>query len=125
VTTGSNASKQTKNFNLKIFIMELKKEWNRNDFTKVDRKLCQYFGGKSFKNHRGEMEYCPRPLAKLEMVLGLPYTSTGIFACYSLSCNTNLFHDEKYYYDYAAMTKNGDVVLLLSDYEENEKAITI
>jgi hypothetical protein len=36
-----------------------------------------------------------------------------------------LFHDEKYYYDYAAMTKNGDVVLLLSDYEENEKAITI
>lgn len=104
---------------------QFKKEWTREDFKKVDRKLRLYFGGKSFKNHYGKMEYCPRRMADLEMVLGLPYTSSGIFACYSLSCNTNLYFDESFYFDYAVIDEAGRVCLILSDKDENEKVITI
>jgi hypothetical protein len=105
---------------------QFKKEWTREDFTKVDRKLRQYFCGKSFRNHTGKIERVPTDKNGFECCLGLPYTSSGIFACYSLSCNTNLFWDEKYYFDYAVIREyDNKVCLILSDSEENEKIIAI
>ena len=106
---------------------QFKKEWSPADFTKVDRKLKKFFAGKTFVNHYGKNETIPTNKNGFECCLGLPYTSSGIFACYSLSCNTNLFEskDSKFYYDYAAVTESGEVVLILSDSEENTKEVAI
>ena len=103
-----------------------KKEWDKKDFAKVDRKLRAYFGGKTFKNHYGKLVTVPTNKAGFENCLGLPYTSSGIFACYSLSCNTQLFWDNDFYFDYAVIRESDNkVCLLLSDKEENERTIVI
>lgn len=102
-----------------------KKEWSPADFQKVNRKIKSYFGGKSFKNHRGEVVTVPTRFYDIEMFLGLPYTSSGIYACYSLSCNTNLFLDADFYFDHVAMFEDGQVILVLNDINENEKLIKL
>jgi hypothetical protein len=105
--------------------MKLKKEWSKEEFTKVNNALVKFFGNKTFINHRGEKVFCPKSLSKLNMLLGLPYTSTGAFACFSLSCNVQLFESKRYYFDCAAISEANEVVLILSDNEENEKFIII
>lgn len=105
---------------------KFKKEWNKKDFAKVDRKLRAYFGGKTFVNHEGKKQYVPTDKNGFECCLGMPYTSSGIFACYSLSCNTNLFLDKDFYFDYAVIRESDNkVCLILSDKEENERVIVI
>jgi hypothetical protein len=112
---------------LKFKKMEkFKKEWDKKDFAKVDRKIRAYFGGNTFINHRGEKETVPTNKQGFEKCLGIPYTSSGIFACYSLSCNTNLFWDKDFYFDYAVIREvDQKVCLILSDSEENERVIAL
>jgi len=105
---------------------KFKKEWNREDFTKVDRKIRAYFGGKSFKNHRGETVKMPVNKIGIENVLGLPYTSSSSCAMLSMDCNINLFWDALYHFDRVVIRETDNkVCLIVSDREENEKTIAI
>ena len=101
------------------------REWSPEDFVKAKKAVKKYFGGKTFRNHRGEQEFCPDYWEGLNNTLGLPYTSTGIFACMSLSCNTNLYYNDTHHFSYVVISEAGEVVLIAEDSEENEIYIHI
>lgn len=58
---------------------------------------------------------------------GLPYTSHGIFASLGLHCNVNaILKSDKNFVAYElALTEENEVVVYLTDVEENEKYIVI
>jgi len=102
-------------------------DWNENDFKTVKKALKKYFCGKSFLNHKGEDIKIYSIFQHLEYTLGLPYVSSSSFPMLVLDCNVLLYHPtrKEFYYNYAFLDNNNNVVLALTDKDENELFISI
>lgn len=91
-----------------------KKEWSEEDFKTVMDGLWRWFKDTSYKDHKGNKISFPNKKS-LGIILGLPYTSSGEFACMSMDCNTNLLTSEHDWYSYVALTEDNLVVLVKTD----------
>ncbi len=102
-----------------------KKEWTREDFTKVEKHLVKYFRGKMFENHRKETVKFGGNLTfeQLENVLGLPYTSSSSHAMMSMDCNINLFFNPAWHFNRVVIDKNENVKIILQTSEEKEREL--
>lgn len=107
--------------------MKAKKEWNEKDFIIVKGALVNYFNYKVFKNHRGEDVAMPGVFESLEMILGLPYTSSSKYAMMGLDCNAIFYHpyEDNFHYDHVFMTEENNVMLVLMDSMEKEIIIQL
>lgn len=106
---------------------KFKKEWTREDFDKVEKRLLKYFRGKMFLNHNGKMQYFANNMnfEQLEAVLGLPYTSSSSHAMMSMDCNTNLFFNPAWHFDRVVINEDEQVILVLQTVEEKEQYFVI
>ena len=103
------------------------KDWTEKEHKKVNSALCLYFGDKVFINHRNENVLFGYDLERIETILGLPYVSRSSFPMLVMDCNTNIKYHQNtdFYYQYVAIDKTGNVILGLTDKEENEMFIKI
>lgn len=108
--------------------MKFLKEWNNvegfNGVDEVEKRVTNIFAKWEKSNliiTSGRRE------KKTSDTYGLPYTSHGIFASLGLHCNVNavLKNDTDYVAYELALTKEKEVVVYLTDSEENEKYIII
>lgn len=110
---------------------EFKKEWTAADFKQVQKRICNWIASRHFETHHSP-EADPftiagaRSFAAIDNILGLAYTSTGIWACYGV-CNTRLFLDagHKFSADYFTIDRYGFVYAVCQDDAENEIYIPI
>ena len=107
--------------------MKAKKEWSELDHIRVNSALVNYFNYKSFINHRNEKVTMPGLFTNLETVLGLPYTSSSMYAMLSMDCNVKIFHpyETNFYYDHVFVNTDNMVYLVLMNNFENEMIIPI
>ena len=98
-------------------------EWNDNQFLAMKGRLAQHFAGLSLITRSGKHGLA-FSFNQLDNFLGLAYTSSGDFACYSI-CNEELIFDEKFNYERFAIGMDGKFYAILWDANENEKIIQI
>lgn len=103
-------------------------EWTPTQFTAMQRAILNHFKGKTIQTHR-EPVYFPNiglRFNNIDNVLGLAYTSTGIWACYGV-CNTSPYFDlhNIYQYSYFVMDQKGKCYAILQDKDENELIISL
>ena len=104
-----------------------KKEWSKEDFANVQKAITKYFKNKSFVNHRNERVNMPATFNKIEMVIGLPYTSSSSYAMMAMDCNVQLtcIEYEGFHYDHVAINEDGNIYLIVLDRDENKKLIKL
>ena len=101
-------------------------EWTPAQFTKMELALRAYFKSRMLITRHGNHFFNYPKFSKLDEILGLAYTSTGIWACYGV-CNTEAYFDLKkvYQYSYFVMDKDEHCYAILQDKDENELIIAL
>lgn len=104
-----------------------KKDWSTEDFNKVKNALTAYFSGKLLVNHRDESVKMPYSFEKIEMILGLPYTSTSMCPMMGLDCNVHFKvpRNTDYHYSHVVLDDMKNVVLIAWNKDEHEIFIAI
>lgn len=105
---------------------KLKTEWSSKDFTTVQKAISNYFR-KTFVNcmHddiQGKLS-AAHTFNQYDQLFGLAYTSSSLFAMYSI-CNTEVYFDYGKQWNFEcfglAEGNSGFVYALLHDKNENE-----
>jgi hypothetical protein len=101
-------------------------EWTPEQFNIMQLAIRYYFKNKWLRTRHGNHFFNYPKFAKLGEILGLAYTSTGVWACYGV-CNTEAYFDLRnvYQYSYFVMDKNNHCYAILQDKDENELVITL
>lgn len=106
------------------------KEWTPEQFKAMERAIARHFNERTFIRYStGSGEHTTRlyrSFNHIDSILGLAYTSTGIWACYGI-CNVAAWFDEDniYQYSYFTIGNNGHFYAVLQDKEENELVIEL
>lgn len=105
--------------------VKLIKEWNQLQFKQVEKAITKHFKGKVIKTHENKF-YEFKTFKGIDQVLGLAYTSTGLFACYGV-CNVAAYFDadDLFQYCYFAIGEDGTIYTIIQDSEENELCIKL
>ena len=104
------------------------KEWTPEQFKAMDKAILKHFANAYLRYSTGAGEE-RRPIWKfsqLDNILGLAYTSSGVWACYGI-CNVSAWFDEDniYKYDYFTIGEDGKFYAVLTDNNENELVIKL
>ena len=102
-------------------------DWDEKDFDAIHTAIYNYFAGRVFVNHRNENVLFPYNMERIELILGLPYTSSGVNPQIALDCNVHILYPKntRFHYDFVALDEEKNVVFVLSDEEENRKYINV
>lgn len=103
-------------------------EWTPYQFKMMERAIAANFRGTTLRTKHGDY-YFPNvgtTFKRVDNVLGLAYTSTGIWACYGV-CNTEPYFDmdNLYQYSYFVIGEDGKYYAILEDKDENQLVIEI
>jgi hypothetical protein len=106
--------------------MKFKKELTEQEIVIAIETVFLYMKGTYFKKHRNET-ICIKTLEQFENVFGLPYTSSGLCAEISMSCNVNVYSNDNanYYFDSIRMTESNEIMIGLYDNVENLVSIVL
>ncbi|MES2287346.1 MAG: hypothetical protein V4547_16760 [Bacteroidota bacterium] len=105
-------------------------EWTPEQFKTMNKAIAAHFShavwlryGNGSESHKTRIY---RSFSQIDGILGLAYTSTGVWACYGV-CNTQAYFDlhNTYQYSYFVMDKNNDCYAILQDKDENEIIIPL
>lgn len=107
--------------------MKLLKDWEKvNEFSyeEINKQVYKVFS--SWERRNLEIIHGSRD-RNTEYTFGLPYTSTGAFASLGLHCNVEavLKSDKNFVAYELAVNEDLEIVVYLTDADENEKYITI
>lgn len=96
-----------------------KKDWTEEDFNRVEKAIYNNFAGKVFKKENINFPYS---MKQIEIILGLPYTSTSMCPMIALDCNRHISYPKRteYHYSFVALDSNKNVIFVLMDKDENE-----
>ena len=106
------------------------KEWTPEQFKMIENDIARHF------RHRSDVEctagqpgknfYEFKSFAGADKILGLAYTSSGMWACYGV-CNVSAKFDADgiYQYSYFTIGEDGNCYAVLQDNEENELVIQL
>lgn len=104
------------------------KEWTPAQFKAIEKAIVKYFKGKNIacSTGQGTNYYQFKTYTGIDQILGLAYTSTGIWACYGV-CNVKAAFDADgiYNYEYFTIGEDGNFYAVLQDEEENELTILL
>lgn len=100
------------------------KHWTDQDFINIQNAIAAYFSNTNLKTHRGEENIRNVDFESIDQILGLAFTSTGPFACYSI-CNVETYHSGKWIFNHFAIGEDGNFYAGLNDFEENEFIVNI
>lgn len=105
---------------------DFKKEWTKEDFSKMQKAIRQYFAGKTLVNHLGKKITFGNTYKSIDDILGLAYTSSSAYAMYGV-CNIQIDCKEfdGYHFSLFAISKTGNCFALVWDKNEFEKCIRI
>lgn len=104
-------------------------QWTPKQFKTVQKAVVKYLNSRYFETHHSK-DRTPfvgcKTFAQYDSILGLAYTSTGIYAGYWV-CNTNLYLDssQNWVIEGFILDKNSFVYLMCWDKYENEILIPI
>jgi len=104
------------------------KEWKPYQFKRMEKFIAAHFREKRLRTSHGDY-YLPNVgtnYKKVNNIMGLAYTSTGIWACYGV-CNTEPYFDLRnvYQYAYFVMDKEDNCYAILQDKDEKELIIPL
>lgn len=102
------------------------KEWTPEQFNAMDKAIRKHFWKRSLNTYHG-LHYGRRwTFDELDNILGLAYTSTGIWACYGV-CNTEAYYkgNKSLWYSYFTIGTDGNFYAILQDKDENETVISL
>lgn len=108
-------------------MMKFRNDWtkiNGFDYEEVEKKVVNLFARWEKSNLKITAGRRERTTSD---TFGLPYTSSASFASLGLYCNVNavLRSDENFVAYEVAITEENEVVVYLTDADENEKYIVI
>ena len=114
----------------KVELVEVKsanilKEWNDKQQEIVSNKLMELFHNKTVYDHHNK-KYFINTLEKLELFLGLPYTSSSQYAM--LGITNTLFKidiDNQFNLEYICMDDNNNVLMVAMDRDQQEVFLKI
>lgn len=111
--------------------VKMLKEWTPSQFKDIEKRISRHFALKVnlyFSDGSGMHLARPRNNFKeIDNLLGLAYTSSGIYACYGV-CNVAAYFDADKTYQYSYFTIGEDFstcYAILTDAEENEICIEL
>lgn len=96
----------------------------------MDKAIVRHFNKAVFlrhgKNGQEQKTRIYASFSQIDTILGLAYTSTGIWACYGV-CNTEAYFDmlNVYQYSYFIMDQENNCYAILQDKDENELLIPL
>ena len=108
-------------------MMKFRNDWTNIDgftYEEVEKKVVNIFA--RWERSNLKITHGRREKTTID-TYGLPYTSSGTFAGLGLHCNVNavLKSDENFVAYEIAVTEENEVVVYLTDADENEKFIVI
>ena len=108
-------------------MMKFKNDWTKIDgftYEEVEKKVVNIFA--KWERNNLKITHGRREITTSD-TYGLPYTSSGTFAGLGCHCNVNavLKSDESFVAYEIAVTEENEVVVYLTDADENEKYIVI
>ena len=101
------------------------KEWRPYDkvSSAMNKAILKHFQKKGLNTHKGHFPV-KSSFSYIDSVLGLAYTSSGIYAGYFI-CNVSLHYDDTYDYYSFVIGEDGKFYAELQDMLENEKIIEL
>ena len=101
--------------------IELLKDWTPQQFKIVEDAILKYFQRTYLATLHNVPLYSVKTFKDLDNCLGLAFTSTSLFAMYSI-CNTQVYfdYDKKWDFNCFGLASNSFVYALLYDENENE-----
>lgn len=99
--------------------------WTPDQFKVMNNAIAYYFKNKELRTSHGN-HFLGYSFKKVDSILGLAYTSTGVWACYGV-CNTEPYFDMNniYQYSYFVMDQHNLCYAILQDKDENELIIPL
>jgi len=122
--------KQTQDFNPVQTAVKCKKEWTPAEFKGIEKSIAKHFSQRVFLRFSTGQEMkvtrVYNSFTQIDNILGLAYTSSGMFACYGI-CNVDAHFDEDniYSYSYFVIGNNDKHYAILQDKDENELTIEL
>lgn len=103
-------------------------EWTNEQFILMDKAIKKHFKGRTIETNNGSIYFANigTTFNAIDELLGLAYTSTGIWACYGI-CNVQAWFDEDkiYSYEYFVIGEDGFYYAILEDKNENQLVIKL
>lgn len=102
-------------------------EWTEEQFSAMKRMIVKHFNARRpIRTLHGTYNSLMWGFKPIDEILGLAYTSTGVWACYGV-CNTACYFDlhNTYQYSYFVIGNDGNFYAILQDKEENELIIPL
>lgn len=106
------------------------KEWTPEQFKAMNKAIAQHLNSRVFLRYSdGAGMHTTRiykSFNQIDNILGLAYTSSGIWACYGV-CNVQAWFDmdNVYQYSYFTIGECGRYYAVLQDINENELVIEL
>jgi hypothetical protein len=111
--------------------VKMLKEWTPVQFEAINTAIAMHFRSRfniNYVNGQGKhtTNVFNASFETIDGLLGLAYTSSGIYACYGV-CNVRALFDADgiYSYDYFTIGADGEYYAILQDQDENELCILL
>lgn len=100
-------------------------EWNDRQFTNMKKAIVKHFKSKTVETRHND-RINMTTWKGIETILGMPYTSSSMFACFNVT-NTEIYFDadRRYKYEFFTIGVDGRYYAILWDSEENELCIEL